>query len=74
MLGTLDKFEDIMNFVAHRNLLGNLNDCIFKAEVARVDDAVSISNVAYDAICYFDVLQHYCINSMVRSRIATQMT
>ena len=43
MLGTLDKFEDIMNFVAHRNLLGNLNDCIFKAEVARVDDAVSLA-------------------------------
>lgn len=65
MLGTLNKVEDVVYFVTHRNLFGYFEYCIFKAKVASVDDAVGVGNVAYDAFGRADVFQYNSVYAVV---------
>ena len=50
VLGGLDETDDFVDFDACGNLLANLNHCVFEAEVARVDEAVGVGDVAQDAL------------------------
>ena len=72
VLGILDEVENVLNLLAHRNLFGNLDYGIFQTEVACVDDAVSVGDVAENAIGRVDVLQHHRVDAIVGSRVATQ--
>ena len=69
-VGHTDKFEDVVDFLAHRNLLGNLDDSILKAEVGRIDEAVGIGDVAEDAVGRLKMLQDNGVDSMVSTRVA----
>ena len=71
VLGFLDEFQNLFDFFAHRNLLGNLDNGIFQTEVAGVDNAVGIGNVAQNAVAHIYMLQHHGVDTIVRSRIAT---
>lgn len=33
VLGVLDEIKDVLNFITHRDLLGNLDDGILKREI-----------------------------------------
>lgn len=65
-----DKFENVVDFLAHRNLLGNLDHSIFEAEVGRIDEAVGIGDVAEDAVGRLEMLQDNGVDSMVSTRVA----
>ena len=72
MFGTLDEVEDIPDFIAHGDLFGNLEHCILQAEVACVDDAVGVGNMAQDAIGSVHMLKHYGVHTVVCSRVSTE--
>ena len=55
-IGQAYEVKDMDDFLAHGYLLGNLNDCIFEAEIGRVDKAVGIGDVAEDAVGRLKVL------------------
>ena len=55
-VGYADKLKDMVDFLAHGYLLGNLDNCIFEAEIGRVDKAVGIGDVAKDAVGRLKVL------------------
>ena len=69
-IGHADEIENMINFLAHGYLLGNLDDSIFKAEVGCVDEAVGIGDVAKDAVGRFEVLENNGVDSMVSARVA----
>ena len=69
MLGTFDKVEDVVYFVTHRKLFRYFENCIFKAKVASVDDAVGVGNMAQDAIGSVHMLKHYGVQC---SRVPTE--
>ena len=70
--GLGDEVENVLDFLTHGNLLRNLDDCILKAEVASIDDAVGIGNVTQDAIAGLDMLQHHGVDAMVGSGITPE--
>ena len=55
-IGYADKIKDMVDFLAHGYLLGNLDDSIFEAEIGRIDKAVGIGDVAQDAVGRLKVL------------------
>ena len=69
-IGHADEIENMINFLAHGYLLGNLDDSIFKAEVGRVDEAVGVGDVAEDTVGRFEVLEDNGVDSMVSTRVA----
>ena len=69
-IGHADEIENMINFLAHGYLLGNLDDSIFKAVVGCVDEAVGIGDVAKDAVGRFEVLENNGVDSMVSARVA----
>ena len=69
-IGHADEIENMINFLAHGYLLGNLDDSIFKAEVGRVDEAVGVGDVAEDTVGRFEVLEDNGVDSMVSARVA----
>ncbi len=49
VLGVLDEIKDVLNFITHRDLLGNLDDGILKREVLSVNQTIGVGNVAQHA-------------------------
>ena len=62
--------KDMVDFLAHGYLLGNLDDSIFKAEIGRVDKAVGIGDVAKDAVGRLKVLVDNSVDPVVCSWVA----
>lgn len=62
--------KDMVDFLAHGYLLGNLDDSIFKAEIGRVDKAVGIGDVAKDAVGRLKVLEDNSVDTVVCSWVA----
>lgn len=69
-IGHADKSENMINFLAHGYLLGNLDDSIFEAEVGRVDEAVGVGDVAEDAVGRLEVLEDNGIDTVVSTGVA----
>ncbi len=72
VLGFLDEVKDVVNFVAHRYLFRNFDDGVFKTEVGRVDDAVSVGDMTQDALGNTFVLQHNGVDAVITGGIATE--
>ena len=70
-IGHADEIENMINFLAHGYLLGNLDDSIFKAEVGCVDKAVGVGDVAKDAVGRLEVLEDNSVDTVVCSWVAT---
>ena len=69
-VGYADKLKDMVDFLAHGYLLGNLDDSIFEAEIGRVDKAVGVGDVAQDAVGRLEVLQDNSVDTVVSARVA----
>ena len=73
-LRRLDEGQDVLNLCAHRYLVCNLLQGIFGAEVALVDEAIGVHNMAQDAvgdvIGHMVVLQHDGIDTVVGSGVS----
>ena len=69
-IGQAYEVKDMVNFLAHRYLLGNLDNCIFEAEIGRVDKAVGIGDVAKDAVGRLKVLEDNSVDTVVCSWVA----
>lgn len=69
-IGHADEIENMINFLAHGYLLGNLDDSIFKAEVGCVDKAVGVGDVAKDAVGRLEVLEDNSVDTVVCSWVA----
>ena len=69
-IGYADKIKDMVDFLAHGYLLGNLDDSIFEAEIGRVDKAVGIGDVAEDAVGRLEVLEDNSVDTVVCSWVA----
>ena len=72
LFGLADEGENVFNLCAHGNLFGYLDDGIFEAEVAGVDDAEGVGNVAQDAVCGMEVAQHYAVDTVVSGGVASE--
>ena len=70
-IGQAYEVKDMVDFLAHGYLLGNLNDSIFEAEIGRVDKAVGIGDVAKDAVGRLEVLEDNSVDTVVCSWVAT---
>ena len=70
--GFADEVKDDVDFIAHRDLFGYLDNGVFKAEVAGVDNAVGIGHVAHDAFRHSDMFQHDGVDAVVAGRITTE--
>ena len=70
-IGHADEIENMINFLAHGYLLGNLDDSIFEAEVGRVDKAVGIGDVTENTVGSLKVLEDNGIDAVVCSWVAT---
>ena len=49
VFGLADEVQDVVYFFAHGNLFGNLDDGIFEAEVAGVDDSEGVGDEQADS-------------------------
>ena len=65
VLGLADEVQDVVYFFAHGNLFGNLDDGIFEAEVAGVDDSEGVGDVSQDAVGDATVAEHNGVHSVV---------
>lgn len=45
MLGTLNETKDILYFLAHGDLLRDLDNSIFQTEITRINDAISVGDM-----------------------------
>ena len=70
-IGYADKIKDMVDFLAHGYLLGNLDDSIFEAEIGRIDKAVGIGDVTEDAVGRLEVLEDNSVDTVVCSWVAT---
>ena len=67
-----DEVENLLDFIAHRNLFGNLNYCIFQTEVTRINDAVSVGDMAQNALAGVHMLKHYGVHAVVSCGISAE--
>lgn len=72
VLGGLDEADDFVDFDACGDLLANLNHGVFEAEVARVDEAVGVGDVAQDALRQTFVLQDDGVHAVIGCGVAAE--
>ena len=62
----------MVNLFAVRNLFANLDDGVFHAEVASVDEAVGVGDVAQDAFVYIYVLEDEGVDAVILRGVASE--
>lgn len=72
VLGLADEVQDVVYFFAHGNLFGNLDDGIFEAEVAGVDDSEGVGDVSQDAVGDATVAEHNGVHSVVGCGVSAE--
>lgn len=69
MFGIFDESYDVFDFIAHRNLFSDLDDSVFKAEIAGIDKSVCVDYVPEDAFGDSEMFQYDCVDTVVAGRI-----
>lgn len=72
ILRALDEIENVLNFLAHGDLLGNFEYGILQTEVACVDDAIGIGDVAEHTFGFAFMLEHDGVHTMVGGGVSSE--
>ena len=72
MLGAFDELQNVVDFIAHRYLLGYLDNGVLQAEVAGIDNAVAVADVSEYALGVAFVTQNNGVYAMVGGGVATE--